>query len=118
MDFMVVSSYGQQAQSSGIVNIKKDLESNIEGRHVVLVEDIIDTGLTMKHLMAELSKRNPKSLEIAVLGYKDLGLDLQINPKYCGLVCPNEFLVGYGLDYAEKYRQLPYIGVLDPKVYS
>ena len=118
VDFMVVSSYGSAATSSGTVNIKKDLSVDIAGRHVLIVEDILDTGLTLSHLIEELRGRGPASLEVAVLLRKDLGHEQHFVPRYLGVVCPNEFVVGYGLDYDERYRNLPYIGILDEKVYS
>ncbi len=116
MDFMIVSSYGSQAKSSGVVRIVKDLDQDITGKDVLIVEDIIDTGLTLKYLVKNLKSRNPASVHVAALLLKDLGNQLQ--PKYLGKVCPNEFVVGYGLDYDERYRNLPYIGILDEKVYS
>ena len=100
------------------MKIKKDLDCDIEGRHVLIVEDILDTGLTLRELSKELGKRNPASIEIAVLLRKDIDKERAVDPKYLGMVVPDEFLVGYGLDYAERYRNLPYIGVLDEKVYS
>ncbi|MGI6221887.1 MAG: hypoxanthine phosphoribosyltransferase [Coriobacteriales bacterium] len=118
IDFMIVSSYGSAAQSSGKVDIKCDLRTDIAGRHVLLIEDIIDTGLTLSKLAEELETRNPASVEIAALMIKDIEREHEIEPKYVGLVCPDEFVVGYGLDYNEMYRQLPYVGVLDEKVYS
>lgn len=118
LDFMVVSSYGSAAQSSGTVDIRCDLRTDIAGRHVLLIEDIIDTGLTLSKLVAELETRDPASVEIAALMIKDIEREHAIEPRYVGLVCPDEFVVGYGLDYNEMYRQLPYVGVLDEKVYS
>ena len=118
LDFMIVSSYGSAAQSSGKVDIKCDLRTDIAGRHVLVLEDILDTGLTLSRLMDELATRNPASLEIAALMVKDVHREHAIEPKYVGTECPNEFVVGYGLDYNEKYRHLPFVGVLDEKVYS
>ncbi len=118
LDFMIVSSYGSAAQSSGKVDIKSDLRTDIAGRHVLILEDILDSGLTLSRLRDELATRNPASLEIAALIVKDVHREHAIEPKYVGTECPNEFVVGYGLDYNEMYRHLPYVGVLDEKVYS
>ncbi len=118
VDFMAVSSYGSSTESSGVVRIIKDLEELIEGRHVIVVEDIIDTGLTLKYLLKNLASRKPKSLEIVSLLYKKDKQRVPISCKYVGFDVPDEFVVGYGLDYAERYRNLPYIGVLRPEIYS
>ncbi|MDR3037089.1 MAG: hypoxanthine phosphoribosyltransferase [Coriobacteriales bacterium] len=118
VDFMAVSSYGAEAKSSGVVRIIKDLEYSIEGRHVIIVEDILDSGLTLKYLSKNLRSRKPLSIEVATLLLKEGKQEADIACKYIGLVCPDEFVVGYGLDYTEQYRNLPYIGVLDPKVYT
>lgn len=119
IDFMAVSSYGEGAKSSGIVRIVKDLDMDIKGRDVLIVEDILDSGLTLKYLMKNLSSRNPASLEVAAFLWKDVeGKQAAINPKYVGAHCPDEFVVGYGLDFAERYRNLPYVGILKPEVYS
>ena len=119
IDFMAVSSYGDKAKTSGIVRIVKDLDMDIKGRDVLIVEDILDSGLTLKYLMKNLSSRNPASLEVAAFLWKDVeGKQAAINPKYVGAHCPDEFIVGYGLDFAERYRNLPYVGILKPEVYS
>ena len=118
MDFMVVSSYGDGTESSSKVNIKKDLSVDIKGRHVLLVEDIIDSGITMNQLMAELSKREPASLKLCALLSKPSRRQVDVDIDYCGYEVPDEFLVGYGLDYAENYRNLPVIGVLKREIYS
>lgn len=118
MDFMAVSSYGASAKSSGEVTIKKDMSSDIEGAHVIIVEDIIDTGLTMRLLREKLLERRPKSIEIAAFLRKDLKLQEQVESKYLGFVCPNEFIVGYGLDYAERYRNLADVCILSPEIYE
>jgi len=119
IDFMAVSSYGAAAKSSGIVRIVKDLDIDIKGRDVLIVEDILDSGLTLHYLMKNLSSRRPASLEVATFLWKDVhGKQAAINPKYVGTHCPDDFVVGYGLDYAERYRNLPYVGVLKPEVYS
>ena len=118
IDFMAVSSYGAEAKSSGVVRILKDLNAPVEGRHVIIVEDILDSGLTLKYLLKSIKARNPLSIEVATLLFKEGKQQTRIECKYIGLVCPDEFVVGYGLDYNENYRNLPYIGVLDEKVYS
>ena len=119
IDFMAVSSYGDGAKSSGIVRIVKDLDMDIKGRDVLIVEDILDSGLTLKYLMKNLSHRDPASLEVAAFLWKDVeGRTTAITPKYVGAHCPDEFVVGYGLDFAERYRNLPYVGILKPEVYS
>ena len=118
MDYMAVSSYGAATKSSGVVRIIKDLSSHIEGRDVIIAEDILDSGLTLKYLTKTLASRQPKSLEIAALLRKQGAQKTDIECKYVGFECPDEFIVGYGLDYAERYRNLPYIGVLSSAVYS
>ncbi|OUN89628.1 hypoxanthine phosphoribosyltransferase [[Collinsella] massiliensis] len=119
IDFMAVSSYGSNAKSSGIVRIVKDLDMDIKGRDVLIVEDILDSGLTLKYLMKNLSSRKPASLEVAAFLWKDVeGKQAAIDPKYVGAHCPDEFVVGYGLDFAERYRNLSYVGILKPEVYS
>ena len=118
MDFMAVSSYGSGTKSSGVVRIIKDLSTSIEGKNVLIAEDILDSGLTLKYLMKTLSSRKPASIEVATLLYKQGTQKTQIDCKYVGFDCPNEFIVGYGLDYAERYRNLPYIGVLKPEIYQ
>ena len=117
MDYMAVSSYGNGAKSSGVVRILKDLSSQIEGRHVLVAEDILDSGLTLNYLLKNLSSRKPASLEVATLLRKQTPAQADINCRYVGFECPDEFIVGYGLDYAERYRNLPYIGVLKPEIY-
>jgi hypoxanthine phosphoribosyltransferase len=116
VDFMSVSSYGGGSRSSGIVRILKDLNVNIEGRHVMLVEDIVDTGLTARYLMDNLRTRRPASVELCVLLDKREARAEEVPIKYVGFECPNEFVVGYGLDYHQLYRNLPYIGVLRNEV--
>ncbi|MDR0351026.1 MAG: hypoxanthine phosphoribosyltransferase [Coriobacteriales bacterium] len=118
VDFMAISSYGAEAKSSGIVRIIKDLESGIEDRHVIIVEDILDSGLTLKYLLKNIKSRGPLSVEVATLLLKEGKQETDVACRYVGLKCPDEFVVGYGLDYAQRYRNLPYIGILDPKVYS
>ncbi|MCL1880462.1 MAG: hypoxanthine phosphoribosyltransferase [Actinomycetia bacterium] len=118
VDFMAVSSYGAEASSSGVVRIIKDLEAPIEGRHLLIVEDILDSGLTLSYLQKNLRSRHPSSVEVATLLFKEGKQEAEVSCKYLGFVCPDEFVVGYGLDYAESYRELPYIGVLDPLVYG
>ncbi len=119
MDFMAVSSSGSGVTSSGRVRIVKDLDTNIEGRHVIIAEDILDSGLTLSYLMKLLEGRQPASIRICAFAVKDVpGRMSAVVPAYVGTHVPNEFIVGYGLDYAEHYRNLPYIGVLKPEVYS
>lgn len=118
IDFMAVSSYGSSTHSSGVVRILKDLDEDIDGRHVLVVEDILDTGLTLKYLLKNLASRNPASLEVVTLLHKQGKQRVSISCKYVGFEIPDEFVVGYGLDYAEKYRNLPYVGVLKPHVYG
>ena len=116
---MAVSSYGDGAKSSGIVRIVKDLDIDIKGRDVLIVEDILDSGITLKYLIKNLSSRQPASIEVATFLWKDIeGKQAAINPKYVCTHCPDDFVVGYGLDYAQRYRNLPYVGVLKPEVYS
>ncbi|HET9203680.1 MAG TPA: hypoxanthine phosphoribosyltransferase [Acidimicrobiia bacterium] len=111
-DFMAVSSYGASTQTSGVVRILKDLDEEIEGRHVLIVEDIIDSGLTLNYLMKSLNVRKPASLEIAALLLKEGIQRVPLQVKYVGFPIGPEFVVGYGLDYAGKYRNLPYVGVM------
>ena len=119
IDFMAVSSYGDGAKSSGIVRIVKDLDIDIKGRDVLIVEDILDSGITLKYLIKNLSSRQPASIEVATFLWKDIeGKQAAVNPKYVCTHCPDDFVVGYGLDYAQRYRNLPYVGVLKPEVYS
>jgi hypoxanthine phosphoribosyltransferase len=113
MDFMAVSSYGSSTDSSGVVRILKDLDMNIEGRDVLVVEDIIDSGLTLKYLFKNLSSRRPASLEIVTLLDKPDRHKVDLGTRYTGFHIGNDFVVGYGLDYAEQYRNLPYIAVLE-----
>lgn len=118
MDYMVVSSYGQATQTSGVVKIVKDLDFEIEGRHVLIVEDIIDSGLTLNYLSDLMKRRNPASLAIVTFLDKPTGRKVPIEPDYVGFTVPDAFVVGYGLDFAERYRNLPFIGVLKPEVYT
>ncbi|HJB09684.1 MAG TPA: hypoxanthine phosphoribosyltransferase [Candidatus Brachybacterium merdavium] len=118
MDWMAVSSYGSGTKSSGVVRILKDLSGDITGRKVLIVEDIIDSGLTLKWLLSNLRSRGPKSVEIATLLRKPEAARVEIDVKYVGFDIPNEFVIGYGLDYAENYRNLPYVGVLARSVYE
>jgi len=115
---MAISSYGNRARSSGVVQILKDLDSSIEGEHVVVVEDIIDSGLTLNYLRENLLSRRPASLRTCVLLDKPSRREVPYTPDYVGFQVPDEFVVGYGLDYAGLYRHLPYIGVLKPEVYQ
>jgi hypoxanthine phosphoribosyltransferase len=118
IDWMAVSSYGSGTKSSGVVRILKDLDTDIEGRHVLIVDEIIDTGLTLSWLLANLSSRGPASVEIATLLRKPEAQQMPVEVKYVGWDIPNEFVVGYGLDYQERYRNLRDIGTLAPHVYS
>ncbi|MRN57235.1 hypoxanthine phosphoribosyltransferase [Paenibacillus sp. 19GGS1-52] len=118
MDFMAVSSYGASTKSSGIVKIIKDLDVPVEGRDVLIVEDIIDSGLTLSYLIELLQGRNAASICVVTLFDKPAGRTVNLEASYTGFVLPDEFVVGYGLDYAELYRNLPYVGVLKPEIYS
>ncbi|MGA8987878.1 hypoxanthine phosphoribosyltransferase [Aeromicrobium sp.] len=118
MDWMAVSSYGSGTKSSGVVRILKDLDTDLQGRHVLIVEDIIDTGLTLSWLITNLRSRGPASVEIATLLRKPEAQQMDVEVKYVGFDIPNAFVVGYGLDFNEKYRNLRCIGTLAPHVYS
>ena len=118
IDFMCVSSYASGTTSSGVVKIIKDLDINLEGKDVLIVEDILDSGRTLNYIISILEKRNPSSIKICTLLDKPCRRRVEFNPVYCGIEIPDEFVIGYGLDYNERYRALPYIGVLDPSVYS
>jgi hypoxanthine phosphoribosyltransferase len=113
VDFMAVSSYGSQTDSSGVVRIMKDLDAPIQGRDVLIVEDIIDSGLTLQYLMRNLKARNPASLEVCSLLTKPDRLRVDLSPRYVGFEIPNRFAIGYGLDHAQRYRNLPYVAALD-----
>jgi hypoxanthine phosphoribosyltransferase len=113
VDFMAISSYGDATDSSGIVRILKDLDINTEGRHVLVVEDIIDSGLTLSYLIRNLESREPATLEVCALLTKPSRREIDVPVRYVGFEIPNKFVVGYGLDFAERYRNLPYVGVLD-----
>jgi len=117
-DFMAVSSYGSSTSSSGVVRILKDLERSVEGIHILIVEDIVDTGLTLKYIKENLLARNPASVKVATLLDKPSRRQVNVVPDYNGFTIPDEFVVGYGLDYDEEYRNLPYIGVLKPEAYK
>ena len=114
VDFMAVASYGTATKSSGVVQILKDLEGPIEGRDVLIVEDIVDTGLTLRYLLETVGNRNPRSLGVCALLSKREARVVEVPVKYVGFEIPNEFVVGYGLDYQQRYRGLPYVGVLNP----
>ncbi len=117
IDFMAISSYGNSTESTGVVRILKDLDEPIEGKDVLIVEDIIDSGLTLQYLNESLRRRNPASLRVCALLDKDKSRAKALEPHYVGFRIPDRFVVGYGLDYAQFYRNLPYIGVLKPEVY-
>jgi hypoxanthine phosphoribosyltransferase len=116
VDFMAISSYGGSTDSSGVVRILKDLDINIRDRDVLVVEDIIDSGLTLQYLMRNLSSREPASLEVCALLTKPARREIEVPVRYVGFEIPNHFVIGYGLDYAERYRNLPYVGVLNERL--
>ena len=116
VDFMAISSYGASTDSSGVVRILKDLDINIEGRDVLVVEDIIDSGLTLSYLMRNLKARRPATLEVCALLTKPARREIDVPVRYVGFEIPNRFVIGYGLDFAERYRNLPYVGVLDQEL--
>lgn len=118
MDFMAVSSYGNSNKSTGEVKIIKDLDFSVEGKDILIVEDIIDTGLTLSYLTDNLKKRGANSVKIVTLLDKPEGRDTKVVVDYLGFIVPDEFVVGYGLDYAEKYRNLPYVGTLKEEIYK
>ncbi|MDD2480592.1 MAG: hypoxanthine phosphoribosyltransferase [Lutispora sp.] len=118
MDFMVVSSYGSSTKSSGVVRIVKDLEKDIAGKDILIVEDIVDTGLTLNYLVDYLKSRNASSVKICTLLEKPDRRKAEVDLEYVGFHIPDEFVVGYGLDYAETYRNLPFVCILKPEVYS
>ena len=118
VDFMSVSSYGSGTKTSGVVKIIKDLDIPLEGYDLLIVEDILDSGKTLEYIIEMLEARNPRSIKICTLLDKPDRRQVDFSPDYSGFVIPDEFVVGYGLDYAEKYRNLPYIGVLKPEVYT
>jgi len=118
IDFVKWSSYGDRRTSSGVVQLVKDLSRNVEGEHVLVVEDIVDTGLTLRYLVANLRTRSVASLAVATLFDKPSRRKVEIEADYIGFQVPDEFVVGYGLDYAQRYRDLPYVGVLKPEIYG
>lgn len=118
IDFMAVSSYGNSTETSGVVRILKDLDHGIEGKDIIIVEDIIDSGVTLDYLLKYLKARKANNIEIVTLLTKPSRRMVDLDVKYCGFEVPDEFLVGYGLDYAERYRNLPYVGILKEEVYK
>ena len=118
IDFMAVSSYGSGTTTTGAVKINKDLTYNVEGRHIILIEDILDSGVTLSYLKKYIEARKPASVSICTLLDKPARRKADINADYVGFECPDAFIVGYGLDYAERYRNLPCIGVLKPEIYA
>ena len=118
IDFMAVSSYGAGTTSSGVVRILKDLDENVEGKHILVVEDIIDSGLTLNYLLDNLKSRKPASIKLCTLLNKPERRKVDVKIDYNGFDVPDYFVIGYGLDYAEKYRNLPFIGILKPEIYK
>ncbi|MEG0297135.1 hypoxanthine phosphoribosyltransferase [Clostridium sp.] len=118
IDFMAVSSYGKSSETSGVVRILKDLDHSIEGKDLLIVEDIVDSGVTLSYLLEYLKTRKANSVEIVALLTKPSRRKVELEVKYSGLEVPDEFLVGYGLDFAEKYRNLPYVGILKEEIYK
>ena len=118
LEFLAVSSYGNSTESSGVVKIVKDIDTNVEGKHILVVEDIIDTGLTLSYITDNLKKRGAKSVKICTLLDKPERLKAEVSVDYRGFIIPDEFVVGYGIDYAEQYRNLPYVSSLKKEVYS
>ncbi|MCA1710793.1 MAG: hypoxanthine phosphoribosyltransferase [Actinobacteria bacterium] len=118
MEFMAVSSYGSSTSSSGVVRILKDLDREVADKHVLVVEDVIDSGLTLSWLLRNMSSRGPASVEVCALLRKPDAAKVELPVKYVGFDIPSEFVVGYGLDYAERYRELPFVGLLKPEVYA
>ena len=118
IEFLGVSSYGNKSETTGAVRITSDLECDIEGRHVIVVEDILDSGLTLSYLLGYLQSRQPKSMAICALLDKPERRRVEVTPRYKGFTIPDAFVVGYGLDFSERYRNLPYIGVLKPEIYQ
>ena len=118
IDFMAVSSYGSGTTTTGAVKINKDLTYSVEGRHIILIEDILDSGVTLSYLRNYIEARKPASVRICTLLDKPARRKADIQPDYVGFECPDAFIVGYGLDYAERYRNLPYIGVLKSEIYA
>jgi hypoxanthine phosphoribosyltransferase len=118
IDFMEISSYGRGTSSTGVVRILLDLASSIEGRHVIIVEDIVDTGHTLNYILRNFASRNPASVRVASLLNKPSRREIDVPVDFVGFEIPNEFVMGYGLDFAEQYRNVPYIGVLKPEVYE
>ncbi len=118
LDFMAISSYGKESRSSGIVRVMKDLDESVESKHVIIVEDIIDTGLTLNYLLDNIRNRGVASVKVAALLDKPSRRMTQVNVDYIGFEVPDEFVIGYGLDFAQRYRNFPYVGVLRPEVYG
>ena len=118
MDYMAISSYGSSTQSSGVIKVLKDITSDIQGKHVIIAEDIIDSGLTLGYTIEHLKKYGPASVEVASLLRKERDGQADVPARYVGFTIPDAFVVGYGLDYAERYRNLPYLGILKPQVYG
>ena len=118
LDFMAISSYGKESRSSGVVRVMKDLDESVESRHVVIIEDIVDTGLTLNYLLDNMKNRNVASVRVAALLDKPSRRMTDVQVDYVGFEVPDEFVIGYGLDFAQRYRNLPYVGILRPEVYG
>lgn len=118
MDYMAISSYGSSTKSSGVIRVLKDITSDIRGKHVIIAEDIIDSGLTLEYTIKHLEAYGPASVQVAALLRKERQQQSEVDARYVGFTIPDVFIVGYGLDYAERYRNLPYLGVLKPRVYG
>lgn len=118
LDFMAISSYGKESRSSGVVRVVKDLDESVESRHVVIIEDIVDTGLTLNYLLDNMKNRNAASVRVAALLDKPSRRMTDVGVDYVGFEVPDEFVIGYGLDFAQRYRNFPYVGVLRPEVYG
>ncbi|MEG0771160.1 MAG: hypoxanthine phosphoribosyltransferase [Clostridia bacterium] len=118
IDFMIVSSYGDNTKSSGNVKIVKDLDINVEKQNILIVEDILDSGITLSYIIKMLGQRNPESIKICTIFSKPDRRVADLKPDYCGFIIPDEFVVGYGLDYAQEYRNLPYLGILKREIYE
>ncbi len=118
LEFMAISSYGKESRSSGVVRVNKDLDESVESRHVIIIEDIVDTGLTLNYLLDNMKNRNVASVRVAALLDKPSRRMTDVQVDYVGFEVPDEFVIGYGLDFAQRYRNIPYVGILRPEVYG